>query len=129
MSRRLVVDVMNVIGSRPTGWWNDPDKAMREMAETLDLFAARAGEHVTAVFDKDPGGLGPFDNLEVVIATRKGRNAADHSIELLVSDDSDPASLTVITSDRRLVENVQALGAKVIGSGGFRSRLDRVTAE
>ena len=36
---RWVVNAMNVIGSRPDKWWNDPEKAMRRMAVTLNDFA------------------------------------------------------------------------------------------
>ena len=36
---RWIVDAMNVIGSRPDKWWNDPEKAMRRMAVTLNDYA------------------------------------------------------------------------------------------
>ncbi len=114
---------MNLIGSRPDGWWNNPDKAMRKLAESLDEFAAETGDQVTVVFDKDPGALPPVDHVEVAVARRRGRNAADYEIEQIVGGDEDAASLIVVTSDRELVEKVQALGAKVTGSGSFRKRL------
>ncbi len=40
------------------------------------------------------------------------------------SEEDEPASLTVVTSDARLAERVQELGAAVVGSGTFRRRLD-----
>ena len=121
---RWLVDAMNVIGSRPDKWWNDPKKAMRQMATLLNDFAARTGDEVTVVFDTDPGPLESTDNIEVVIARRKGRNAADYEIEQIVAGDDDPSILRVVTSDKRLVEKVTELGAKVTGSGRFRSQLD-----
>ena len=42
---------MNVIGSRPTGWWRDRPGAMRQLVEELEAFAARSGDDVTVVFD------------------------------------------------------------------------------
>src|SRR6266571_950443 len=30
---RWLIDGMNVIGSRPDGWWNDPDRAVRRLME------------------------------------------------------------------------------------------------
>jgi len=120
---RWLVDAMNVIGSRPDKWWNDPKKAMRELAAVLDNFAARTGHEVTVVFDTDPGPL-EADHIDAVIARRRGRNAADHEIEQIVTGDDDPGSLRVVTSDKRLVEKVTRLGARVTGSGRFRSQIE-----
>ena len=122
---RWIVDAMNVIGSRPDKWWNDPKKAMREMAVALNDFASRTGNELTVVFDTDPGPRDETPDIEVVIARRKGRNAADYEIEQLGAGDEEPGSLRVVTSDKRLVEKVTGLGAKVTGSSKFRAQLDR----
>lgn len=121
---RLLIDVMNVIGSRPDGWWNDPDRAMRNFAVALDRYAEGSDDELTAVFDKDPGSLPNVDHIKVVFARRKGRNAADYEIEQIVSGAEEPSQLTVVTSDKRLRETVRSLGADVIPSGVFRRRLD-----
>ena len=121
---RWIVDAMNVIGSRPDRWWNDPDRAMREFTSTLDRYAVRTGSEMTVVFDKDPRGLPETQQIEVVIARRRGRNAADYEIERIVSEVDDPSELLVVTSDKRLVEKVTELGAKVTSAGRFRSKLD-----
>jgi len=130
MARRLIVDGMNVIGSRPDRWWNDPDKAMRGLVEELDRFAARSGDEVVAVFDRRPPDLSPGRHgaIEVAFASRRGRNAADHEIVQIVRADPDPGSLTVVTSDARLAERVGALGARILPAGSFRRRLDRMGA-
>ena len=120
-----LVDAMNVIGSRPDGWWNDPVKAMHRFAAELDDFAEKTGDEVTVVFDKDPGPLDDTGSIEVVVARWKGRNAADHEIEEIVGHSEDPASLRVVTSDKRLVEKVTELGAKVTSSGRFRNQLGK----
>jgi predicted RNA-binding protein with PIN domain len=125
MSERWIVDAMNVIGSRPDGWWNDPDEAMREFVGTLDEHADRTGKDIALVFDKDPGRLPETSRIDVVIARRRGRNAADYEIERLVADEEDPKRLRVVTSDRRLVDKVKGAGAKIVSSGSFRRELDR----
>lgn len=124
-ARRWLVDAMNVIGTRPDRWWNDPDTAMRRMARWLDLFAAQTGDDVTVVFDKKVSGI-EAEHVRVVFARWKGRNAADHEIEELVEADSEPHTLSVVTSDKKLAEKVSSGGASVVSSGTFRSRLDAV---
>lgn len=124
MPNRWLIDGMNLIGARPDRWWNDPDRAMRGMAERLDGYARSTGDDVTVVFDKDPGGLPALERTEVVIASWKGRNAADHEIEEMVAGDAAPSELRVVTSDKKLADMVRSLGARVVASGSFRRRLD-----
>jgi predicted RNA-binding protein with PIN domain len=121
---RWLIDGMNLIGARPDGWWNDPDRAMRALAGRLDAYAAQTGDDVTVVFDRKPAALEPLHRVRVVVARWKGRNAADHEIEVMVAEDEDPGTLRVVTSDRRLVEKARSLGAKTVSSGSFRARLD-----
>jgi predicted RNA-binding protein with PIN domain len=120
--RRLVVDAMNVIGSRPTGWWRDRRGAMTRLVEELGRYAEAADEDVTVVLDSDP-----FDvdapGLDVRFAGR-ARDAADDAIVDLVAHAPRPESLVVATSDRRLVDRVRALGAHTIGVTSLRRRLD-----
>jgi len=127
-NRRWLVDGMNVIGSRPNKWWNDPDRAVRRMIEELDRYARATGDDVTVVFDRRPRDVeaGRHGGVEVGFAHRRGRDAADHDIVQMVSDDDDPGSLHVVTSDRRLAERVRELGARVTSSMGFRKRLDEM---
>jgi predicted RNA-binding protein with PIN domain len=121
---RWVVDGMNVIGSRPTGWWRDRPGAMRELVERLNGFAARAGEPVVVVFDGKPFELDGGEGVSVRFASRRGRNAADDDIAALAEGDDDPASLSVVTSDGDLARRVGDLGATVVGAGAFLSLLD-----
>lgn len=119
---------MNLIGSRPNRWWNDPDRAVRELMEALDRYAARTGDDVTVVFDRRPPDVAPgrHGSVSVAFASRPGPDAADHDIARLVSEDPARESLTVVTSDRRLAERVRELGAGVRPSGSFRRRLGGV---
>jgi predicted RNA-binding protein with PIN domain len=121
---RWVVDGMNVIGSRPTGWWRDRPRAMRELVAELDAFARAGGDAVTVVFD---GRAFELDGgaVDVRFASRRGPNAADDDIAALVEQDDEPAGLSVVTSDGDLARRVRDLGAAVVGAGEFRRRLER----
>jgi predicted RNA-binding protein with PIN domain len=128
---RWLVDGMNLIGSRPDRWWNDPDRAVRRLVEELDRYATATGEDVTVVFDRQPADLPPGAHgaVTVAFASRRGRDAADHEIVQMLAAHPQPDSYTVVTSDRRLVERARELGARVTSSGSFRRRLERALAD
>jgi predicted RNA-binding protein with PIN domain len=123
---RWLVDGMNVIGSRPDGWWRDLDAAVLRLARELAAWQAAGGDAVTVVFDgRPPPDLDDLDlgGLETAFAGR-GR-PADDEIVRRVGIDPDPRSVRVVTSDRPLAQRVRAAGAgAVIGSGRFRRLLD-----
>jgi predicted RNA-binding protein with PIN domain len=120
---RWLVDGMNVIGSRPTGWWRDRPAAMRALAADLEGFARRTGDQLTVIFDGEPFDL-DGDGVEVRFASRRGRNAADDDIARLAAADEQPGTLTVVSSDAELARRVQAAGARTLGAGAFRRRLE-----
>ncbi|WP_445152472.1 NYN domain-containing protein [Baekduia sp. Peel2402] len=120
---RWLVDGMNVIGSRPDGWWRDRAGAMARLAADLDAWAAaRPDDTVAVVFDGRERDVGALAHVDVGWAPG-GRNAADDVIAERVEDDADPGSLTVVTSDRELAARVRARGASVEGARAFRARL------
>jgi predicted RNA-binding protein with PIN domain len=123
---RLLVDGMNVIGSRPDGWWRDREGAMRKLAAALAEYAAHTGDEVTLVLDARPFDLGPeSDALARVAFAPGGRNAGDDEIVRILERDDVPETVRVVTSDRDLAARVQALGARVTPSGELRAELDR----
>ena len=115
---RLIVDGMNVIGSRPTGWWRDRPGAMRDLTGELVAHAERTGDRVIVIFDGKPFDLDGSDGVEVRFATRGGRDAADDDIAARAEP-----GVTVVTSDARLAERARERGAEVVGAGSFRRRL------
>jgi len=125
-----LIDGANLMGSRPDGWWNNPDKATRRWIEELDAYASATSEDVTVVFDRALPDVAPGRHgaIELRYASRHGPNAADDEIVRIVEAGEDPATLRVVTSDRRLAERVRELGAPVTGTGSFRRRLDEVAA-
>jgi len=123
---RWLIDASNVIGSRPDGWWRDREGATRRLLEALREFAA-AGEQVTVVLDAGPPELaGRAGGLEVAIAPRRGRDAADDEIARRLDADPDAGSVRVVTSDAALAARARERGAQVEGAGAFRRRLDRL---
>jgi predicted RNA-binding protein with PIN domain len=126
---RWLIDGMNLIGSRPDRWWNDPDRAVRRLIQELDRYAAATGEDVTVIFDRRPPDVQPgrHGTAMVAFASRPGRNAADDEIVRVLAADPAPPSVRVVTSDKRLAERARLLGARVRSSGGFRRRLDAAT--
>ena len=115
---------MNVIGSRPDGWWRDRAAAVLGLIAELDAYAATSGDDVSVVFDgRAPGGGAEAAAVAVEFAPG-GRGAADDRIAERVAADSDPATLRVVTSDRELADRVRDAGAEVVGAGGFRRRID-----
>jgi predicted RNA-binding protein with PIN domain len=117
LGERWIVDGMNVIGSRPDGWWRDRPGAMRALAERLAAWAD--GRELMVIFDGKPFDLDPA-RIEVRFATRRGPNAADDDIVRMVEEDERPSELRVVTSDHELARRVGELGAEVVGAGAFR---------
>ena len=124
MAERLLVDGMNVIGSRPDGWWRDRPAAVRALVAALREYAERTGARITVVFDGAPTTLPPAGDVTVGFATSRGRGAADDEIVRLVQRAAEPAGITVVTSDGPLRARAHALGASVTPAGALRRRLD-----
>jgi predicted RNA-binding protein with PIN domain len=125
---RWLVDGMNLIGSRPDRWWNDPDRAVRRLIDELDRFAAATGDDVTVVFDRRPPDVEPGRHgaVGVAFASRRAGTTTNNEVLPVVSATPDPAGGRVVTSDRRLAERVRDLGAGVEPVSRFRRRVDRV---
>jgi predicted RNA-binding protein with PIN domain len=124
VATRWIVDGMNVIGSRPDGWWRDRTGAMRALAAQLDRFQEETGEDVAVVFDGRPRDLPA--QVEVRFAQAAGPDAADDEIARMVCADAAPGELRVVTSDAALAARVRAAGGEVEGAGSFRRRLDPI---
>jgi predicted RNA-binding protein with PIN domain len=120
---RWLIDGMNLIGSRPTGWWRDREGAMRELVVALDRFAEESGAEVAVVFDGRERELRPA-RVEVAFASRAGRDAADDDIAARVEADPDPGSLRVVTSDAALADRVRSGGATVVPVMAFWRELE-----
>jgi predicted RNA-binding protein with PIN domain len=127
---RWLVDGMNLIGSRPDGWWRDRAGAMRELVAELERFVEASEDEVTVVFDGRPSDQRPNPGGSVggrvwVAFAPGGRDAADDVIAERVEALREPADVTVVTSDKGLVERIRGSGVAVVPVGRFRRLLDR----
>ncbi len=121
---RYLVDGMNVIGTRPDGWWKDRDAAMARLVDRLERWSAQSGDDVTVVFERKPNPPLSSPVIEVAHAPKPKANAADDEIVRRVRADPNPASIRVVTSDHLLSDLVHGLGAMVEPAASFRDRID-----
>ncbi|MBS1879305.1 MAG: NYN domain-containing protein [Actinobacteria bacterium] len=119
-----VVDAMNVIGSRPDGWWRDRDGAVERLASQLERWAEASGERVTVVLERRPRVPLPVTLVNVEWAPEPGRDAADREIVRRLAAWLAEGEVTVVTSDRDLATQARAAGAAVDPSSRFRARLE-----
>jgi hypothetical protein len=118
----VVVDVANVIGSRPTGWWRDRAGAVRRFTEQV-RGAVRGGRLVAPVVLvlEGQGRRGAaeeeVDGVEVVHAPGSGDDA-------IVAVATTRVGVVAVTADRALGERLRAVGAEVRGPRWFLERLD-----
>ncbi len=121
---RWIVDGMNVIGSRPDGWWRDRHAAMVALVERLERWAAAEDADVTVVFERPPSPPIESAVIGVAHAPASAPNSADDEIVRIVGSDPNPDAITVVTSDRELAERVRLANAKVVPAEAFRMLLD-----
>jgi predicted RNA-binding protein with PIN domain len=121
---RWLVDGMNVIGTRPDGWWRDRDGAMLRLVKMLEAWAAHEGEDVTVVFERAPSPPIRSSVIEVAHAPKPKADAADDEIVRRLKADPQPAAVRVVTSDRWLADRAWAAGATVEGAESFRVRIE-----
>jgi predicted RNA-binding protein with PIN domain len=121
---RWIVDGMNVIGSRPDGWWRNRNGAMAALVERLERWTAEEGNDVTVVFERPPSPPIESDLITVAHAPKSAANSADDEIVRLVHAARDAADICVATSDRALSGRVQAAGASVYPAHTLRNLID-----
>jgi predicted RNA-binding protein with PIN domain len=121
---RWLVDGMNVIGTRPDGWWRDRDAAMLRLVDLLERWAASENEDVTVVFERKPSPPIRSTVIDIAHAPKPRPDAADDEIIRRLRADEQPSAVRVVTSDRWLADRAWAAGASVEGADTFRTRLE-----
>lgn len=129
----LLVDVANVMGSRPDGWWRDrPGAAGRVLdgltrlesagvpAADLQLPGRRWWPRIAAVLEGRATSAGDAEGIEVIRAEGDG----DSAIVAAVRSSPEPGRVTVVTADRGLRDAVTSLGARVLGPGRVWQLID-----
>lgn len=122
---RYLVDAMNVIGTRPDGWWRDRHAAMVSLVDLLERWVAQTGSDVTVVFEQPPRPPIRSTMIEIAHAAKAGPDSGDHELIRLLRLDGSPAEVRVVTSDRFLGDRALALGAAVEPALAFREMLER----
>lgn len=121
---RWIIDGMNVIGTRPDGWWEDRRGAMVALVDRLDGWASTHGDHVTVVFEQPPAPAIRSTIIEIAYAPMAAANSADDEIVRLLRADTRPHDICVVTSDRALTDRVRSTGASVHSAHSFRNLVD-----
>jgi 8-oxo-dGTP pyrophosphatase MutT (NUDIX family) len=136
----LVVDVANVMGSRPDGWWRDRLGAARRLRSDLASLAGRqlpdsalpaevTRTPLTAWWPRvvlvvegaaRPAATDPPPGIDVVAAPASG----DDTIVAVVRDQDPDDLVLAVTADRELRARVLAEGAQVVGPSWLRRLLD-----
>jgi uncharacterized protein YaiI (UPF0178 family) len=115
---------MNVIGSRPDGWWRDRAGAIERLVGRLDRWAEGREERVTVMLEHEPRRELHAERVEIAWATAAGTDAADREILARLADWLAEDEVVVVTSDRDLATKARAAGAEVLPSRPFRTELD-----
>ena len=121
----VVVDVANVMGSRPDGWWRDrAGAALRLYGEIAELagrvpvrfvlvLEGRAREAAARIGVGDP-------RVRVISAARSGDDSIVTETATLVASG---VSCRVVTADRELRHRCAAEGASVVGPSWLLGQL------
>jgi predicted RNA-binding protein with PIN domain len=115
---------MNVIGTRPDGWWKDRHRAMVTLVDQLEGWASVEGQDVTVVFERPPSPAIRSSVVEIGHAPKATANSADDEIVRLVRADERPQEITVVTSDVALAERIRDAGASTFPAAPFRDLID-----
>jgi predicted RNA-binding protein with PIN domain len=113
VSRVLVVDGANVVGSRPDGWWRDRAGAAARLHGRLAVADTSYDEIVLVLEGQAKAGVprGRDGHLQTVHAARDG----DATIVVEVGTARERGDdVVVITADRALGQRVEALGARIM---------------
>jgi hypothetical protein len=117
MTRTLIVDAANVVGSVPNGWWRDRAGAATRLRDAL-VPVASAGLPdqpgplaITLVVEGAARDVPSVEGVDVVSAPGSG----DDAIVELVERVSNGGTPIVVTADRGLRDRIIPLGATVLG--------------
>jgi hypothetical protein len=143
----VVVDVANVMGARPDGWWRDRAGAALRLGREVDALARRGDEATSQVRewvlvlegkareaagalladerderDERDEGEPPF--VRVVSAPRSGDDAI---VGVVAEFAARGETCLVVTADRELRQRCEELNASVAGPGWLLRLLQQVT--
>lgn len=119
---RMFVDVANVMGARPDGWWRDRLAGAQRVLDGLDAIVGRV---------RGPSG-GLVSLIQPVLEGRARGATASHPAVLavdaatadeLIAESARVGDL-VVTADRELRQRVERAGAQTVGPGWLWQQLE-----
>jgi 8-oxo-dGTP diphosphatase len=124
----IVVDVANVMGSRPDGWWRDrAGAAARLHGELARLAAPGSPLPLDGSGPASPEFVMVLEGAAKAAAGRMARDEDPHVRVVQASGSGDDAIVSVVrelggdcfvvTADRQLRDRCAAEGAKILGPG------------
>jgi hypothetical protein len=127
----IVVDVANVMGSRPDGWWKDRAGAAARLLAPMPALVGRAVvgpegeslalERIVAVVEGQAKAIAAPEGIEVVHAPADGDSAIAATA---LESDAAGERVLVVTADRGLRARLPD-GALVAGPGWLNALLGR----
>ncbi|HEU5454940.1 MAG TPA: hypothetical protein VFU85_04580 [Nocardioides sp.] len=122
MTRVLVVDAANVVGSRPDGWWKDRAGAARRLHERL-LVADTSYDDVVLVLEGAAKGGVPAGRDGHVLTVHASRDGDATIVEQARLAAERGSAVTVVTADRFLRARVEGVGARAMGPSWLLDQL------
>ncbi len=120
----MLIDGHNLIGQMSTLSLQDPNDET-ELVLLLRRYAARTRKRLTVIFDHGlPGGPSKLSGGGVRVVFASTGTNADALIRRRLRRHRRPAELTVVTSDRELIDDAEARGAQVVHAADFARRLE-----
>lgn len=121
---RMLVDVANVMGARPDGWWRDRMAGAQRVIDALEHLVGTTGgpqrELLTLIQPVVEGAARGATSGHPAVITVSASTADEVIAEMAAPDD------LVVTADRELRSRVGNRGAQVVGPGWLWERLDEV---
>lgn len=123
MSRVLVVDGANVVGSRPDGWWRDRAGAAARLHGRLAVADTAYDEIVLVLEGQAKGGVraGRDAHLRTVHAAADGDSAI---VDAARKARSGGADVVVVTADRALQQRIEVLGCRAHSPGWLLDQIE-----
>ncbi|MET0998698.1 MAG: NYN domain-containing protein [Marmoricola sp.] len=123
MSRILVVDGANVVGSRPDGWWRDRAGAAARLHGRLAVADTSYDEIVLVLEGQAKAGVprGRDGHLRTVHAAKDGDATIIKEASAAAEKGHD---VVVITADRALAQRVETLGCRTMSPSWLLVLLD-----
>jgi predicted RNA-binding protein with PIN domain len=124
VSRVLVVDGANVVGSRPDGWWRDRAGAAARLHGRLAIADTSYDDIVLVLEGKAKAGVpqGRDGQLRTVHATQDGDSAI---VEEAATAREQGHDVMVITADRGLAQRVESVGARTMSPRWLLDRIEK----